>query len=87
VLATLPGDVYQLTYRLPPHPERYEIFLEARGYYLEWMRREWFAEQNSGLALGLFLDPAASLRRLAPAYKQVEPDIERLFWSSRYAKP
>ena len=42
VLATLPGDVYQLTYRLPPHPERYEIFLEARGYYLEWMReRTW----------------------------------------------
>jgi len=87
VLTTLPGDKYELTYRLPPHPERYELFLEARGYYIEWMRREWFAEQNSGLALGMFLDPAGALKRLAPAYKKVEPDIERVFWNSRYAKP
>ena len=84
VLTTLPGDRYELTYRLPPHPDRYELFLEARGYYLEWMRREWLAEENRAEALGLLFDPAGALRRLAPAYKRVEPDIERLFWGSRY---
>ncbi len=84
VLTTMPGDAYELTYRLPAHPERYELFLEARGYYLEWMRREWFAEEDHAAALGLLLDPANAMRRLAPAYKRVEPDIERLFWNSRY---
>ncbi len=84
-LTTFPGDAYELIYPLPRHPERYELFLEARGYYLEWMRREWLAEENRGLALGVLFDPAGTLRRLAPAYKLVEPDIERLFWNSRYA--
>lgn len=85
VLTTLPGDAYELVYRLPPHPDRLELFLEARGYYLEWMRREWRPEQNPLLALRLAVDPAGSLRALAPAYKRLEPAMERLFWSSRYA--
>ncbi|MBM4184428.1 MAG: hypothetical protein FJ207_09395 [Gemmatimonadetes bacterium] len=37
-LVTLPGDDYELEYRLPERPEEHELFLEARGYYLEWMR-------------------------------------------------
>jgi len=83
-LVTLPGDAYELVYQLPPRPEGLELFLEARGYYLEWMRREWRAEQNPILALRLAIDPAGALRALAPAYKRVEPEMERLFWSSRY---
>jgi hypothetical protein len=83
-LATLPGDVYELVYRLPPHPERLDFFLEARGYYLEWMRREWSPEQNPLLALRLAVDPAGALRALAPAYKRLEPQMEHLFWNSRY---
>ncbi len=83
-LTTLPGDVYELVYRLPPHPDRLELFLEARGYYLEWMRREWSPEQNPLLALRLAVDPAGALRALAPAYKRLEPQMERLFWNSRY---
>jgi hypothetical protein len=83
-LTTLPGDAYELVYRLPPDPGRYELFLEARGYYLEWMRREWLVEQNPALALRMVLDPGGALRSLAPAFKRVEPDMERVFWSSRY---
>jgi hypothetical protein len=85
VLTTLPGDRYTLHYRLPPSPERYELFLEARGYYLEWMRREWLAEENRALAFGMFVDPGQALRRLAPAFKRIEPEMERVFWGSRYA--
>ncbi len=48
-IVTLPGDAYQLAYRLPEHPERYELFLESRGYYLEWMRREWMADESPSL--------------------------------------
>ncbi|PYP32801.1 MAG: hypothetical protein DMD49_04870 [Gemmatimonadetes bacterium] len=83
-LVTLPGDAYELVYQLPPRPEGLELFLEARGYYLEWMRREWRAEQNPILALRLAIDPAGALRALAPAFKRLEPEMERLFWSSRY---
>jgi hypothetical protein len=83
-LTTLPGDEYELVYRLPPEPDGYELFLEARGYYLEWMRREWLAEENPPRALQMVLDPAGALRALAPEFKRLEPDIERTFWESRY---
>jgi hypothetical protein len=85
-LVTLPGDSYDLGYRLPPHPEQYELFLESRGYYLEWMRREWLAEENLALAAQILLDPAGAARTLAPAFKRREPDLERLFWNSRYVR-
>lgn len=85
-LVTLPGDVYDVTYRLPPRPGDYDLFLEARGYYLEWMRREWMAEENPLQAARLLLDPEGALRALAPSFKEVEPGIERLFWNSRYAR-
>ena len=83
-LVTLPGDAYDISYRLPENPSRYELFLEARGYYLEWMRQEWLAEENALAAARLVFDPAGTLRALAPAYKRQEPDMERLFWNSRY---
>ncbi|MEP7226797.1 MAG: hypothetical protein ABI785_05510 [Gemmatimonadales bacterium] len=83
-LVTLPGDEYDLMYRLPARPREYELFLESRGYYLEWMRREWLAEENLALATQIILDPASALRRLAPAFKRQEPELERLFWNSRY---
>ena len=83
-LVTLPGDAYDLIYRLPARPKEYELFLESRGYYLEWMRREWLAEENLALAAQILLDPAGAVRALAPAFKRREPELERLFWNSRY---
>jgi hypothetical protein len=86
-LTTLPGDEFELAYRLPEHPERLELFLEARGYYLEWMRREWMAETNPRSAARLLLDPEDMLRDLARPYKRQEATMDSLFWNSRYAKP
>lgn len=83
-LVTLPGDAYVLEYRLPEHPERHELFLESRGYYLEWMRREWLSEENPLRALQMVADPAGALRALAPAFKRHEPEMEQAFWRSRY---
>jgi hypothetical protein len=84
-LITLPGDRYTLVYELPPDPETCEPFLESRGYYLEWMREEWLAEENPGLAALLLGRPDLALRMLAPAFKEMEPDMESQFWGSRYA--
>ena len=83
-LVTYPGDRYTLIYRLPGDASGYELFLDSRGYYLEWMRDEWLAETNVAGAAGMLLDPAGTLRRLAPAYKKVEAQMDSAFWRSKY---
>ncbi len=86
-IVTQPGDSYLLEYQLPSDRGPLELFLDSRGYYLEWMRKEWVAEQAPLRGLQMVLDPAGALRRFAPAYKRVEPEIEQMFWRSRYAQP
>ena len=85
-LTTMPGDEYTLVYRLPEHPQRYELFLESRGYYLEWMREEWMAEENPTRAAMLLLDPAGAMKLLAPEFKRREAEMETAFWGSRYVR-
>jgi hypothetical protein len=87
VLAAMPGDEYALVYDLPGEPGAQELFLDSQGYYLEWMRDEWLADESEvGLAMMLYA-PALALRVLAPKFKQLEPTIEEMFWNSRYAAP
>ncbi|MDE0685119.1 MAG: hypothetical protein OXI63_19515 [Candidatus Poribacteria bacterium] len=85
-LTTLPGDTYTLVYQLPKDFESYELFLESRGYYLEWMREKWLADENPALAAMMVFNPERALRVLAPEFKKVEVDIEKKFWGSRYEK-
>jgi hypothetical protein len=87
VLTTMPGDAYTLRYELPADGRRYDLFLESRGYYLEWIRKEWLADENPDRVREMLFEPRAALRRLAPAYKEVEESMEDTFWSSRYARP
>lgn len=86
VLTTLPGDAYNLMYRLPEDFGRYELFLESRGYYLEWMRSEWLAEEDHARAAEMLLDPRSALRHLAAAYKRQEAGMDSVFWRSKYAR-
>jgi len=85
-LVTLPGDEYTIVYRLPNDFARYELFLESRGYYLEWMRQEWMAEESPARAMMMFLQPQEALRRLAPEFKAREAEMEAAFWRSRYVR-
>ena len=84
VLTAFPGDVYTLVYHLPEDFERYELFLESRGYYLEWIREEWLADENPALVAMMLFNPGSALRLLAPEFKKVEATMEELFWNSRY---
>jgi len=84
-LTTYPGDVYTMTYELPDDASDYELFLESSGYYLEWLREEWLAEEDLMKATRMFLDPEGALRELAREFTAVEDDMEEAFWSSRYA--
>jgi hypothetical protein len=85
-LTTFPGDEYMLVYDLPGFAEDYELFVESRGYYIEWMRDEWLADEDMTRAAEMFLAPQQALRRLAPEFKQVEAEMENVFWNSKYAK-
>lgn len=87
VLTTLPGDKYILEYNLPEDVQYPEVFLESRGYYLEWMRQEWLAEESPGQVAGILFSTESMLRKLAPEYKKVESRMEETFWRSRFAKP
>ncbi len=88
MLVTLPGDRYTLTYKLPPSGSgEYAVFLESRGYYLEWIRTEWLKEENPLRLAEMFLNPRSALKRLAPEYKRKEAQMEYYFWRSRYARP
>jgi hypothetical protein len=85
-LVTQPGDAYRITFEVPRRLEQAEFFLESRGYYYEWQRAEWLAEEDAALAALIFEQPAAALRRLAAPYKMREASAERTFWNSRFRR-
>jgi hypothetical protein len=80
-LVTYPGDRYTFGFELPGGEQ--ELFLESRGFYYEWIRKQWLPEQSSLELARLLLDPRGALRRLAPRYKQLEASMEQTFWQSR----
>lgn len=85
-LTTFPGDEYTLIYQLPEDYRSRELFLESKGYYLEWIRDEWLEEENLPKAMEMMFNPQAALKRLASEYKMVEADMEEDFWNSKYEK-
>jgi hypothetical protein len=80
-LVTYPRDAYTIRFELPPGDQ--ELFLESRGYYYEWIRNSWLAEESNWDLMRMLLDPEGAMRRLAPAYKRIEGDMDRIFWQSR----
>lgn len=84
-LTTLPGDGYAVRYRVPESTQPVSYFLAVRGYYLEWMREDWLAEENPLAAATLLADPARAMKTLAPRFAAMEPTMERSFWGSRHA--
>ncbi len=85
-LITVPGDEYRIAFDLPEAPHGLELFLESEGYYYEWMRDEWLAEEDEEMATLVVADPAEALRRMAGSFKGREGDMERAFWASRFQR-
>ena len=86
MLVTMPGDSHKIGYDLPNDFQLYELFLESQGYYLEWIRPNWLAEENLKKTLMMFTDPEGFLKEIAPEFKKVEPQLEELFWRSKYVR-
>ncbi|EDM75028.1 hypothetical protein PPSIR1_17045 [Plesiocystis pacifica SIR-1] len=80
-LISYPGDVWTLDYALPPGSQA--LFLASEGFYWEWTREDWLAEQSALEAARFFADPRATLRRLAPDFAAMEGELEPVFWKTR----
>lgn len=82
-LISMPGSAYRFSFNLPDEGESYELFLQSRGYYLEWMRDSWRKESNL-FKLNQFVNhPKQYLKSEAKAYKQQEASMEAAFWDSK----
>lgn len=84
-LVTVPGDTYRIWFTVPDGGE-YDLFLDTSGYYYEWIREEWLEEESSERTAELLLSPEEALKSMAPGFKEIEPRMERLFWSSRFRR-
>ncbi len=82
-LYSMPGDEYKFTFHLPEEHNDFEIFLYAKGYYLEWMREHWIKDKNLGKFKQMMLSPAQYLEDEASSYKMYETTMEQEFWDSR----
>ena len=85
-LVTLPGDTYTLKYQVPESDLNYEFFIETKGYYLEWMRDEWVAEEDHKKVIMMFARPSTFFKTHATQFKALEPKMEETFWRSKYVK-
>ncbi len=84
-LETFPGDSYRFSFEgIDGDPA---LFLESRGYYYEWIREQWLAEEDPTAAARFMLDFRGTLRRLAPAYERIRPAMDELFFESRIGEP
>ena len=84
-LVTVPGDAYRIWFTIP-EGEEYQLFLDSRGYYYEWVREAWIEDESAPLAASVMFRPREALRTMAPGFKKLEPEMERLFWSSRFRR-
>lgn len=85
-MVTAMGDEVRMTFEMPADSPEYEIFLESRGYYYEWNRSEWIAEEDPLMVATMLYWPARALRTLAPDYKALEADMDQSFWASRFRR-
>ncbi len=83
MLVNNPGTSYTLVYPLPEGD--YDVFLKSEGYYTEWMRGEWLAEENPEMVNLMVKNPEKWLELMAPRYKAQEAGMEALFWSSKFS--
>ncbi|MEM1026344.1 MAG: hypothetical protein AAGD10_18360 [Myxococcota bacterium] len=86
-LITLGGQSLRLAFAL--EGGRRELFLDATGFYHEWIRPDWADNRAQDLeAFERYLDrPMAAFRDFAPVYKHMEPWLEDAFWAGTIRAP
>jgi len=85
-LVSFPGDEFNLQFDFPKlaKDEKYELFLYAKGYYLEWMRKVWLNGKDLPRLRKMLLHDKRTWRELAIEFKTMEHEMETVFWDSKY---
>lgn len=84
-LVSMPGDKYHVKWVIPGSIESSNaLFLEARGYYIEWMRSNWLNDKNLKQLNVLLRQPKKWLKNQTRDFKKYESSMEKDFWNSRY---
>lgn len=82
-LVTTPTDEFELKFDLPDPNQKYELFLESNGYYIEWVRKQWTEDKDIKKLYRLIKNDSETWKEIAQDFKKEESDMERLFWSSK----
>ena len=85
-LISLPGNEFRLKFELPeiPRTKEFELFLSTKGYYLEWIRKEWLEEKDIAKLRKMMTLDKKTWRELAIEFKSMEQEMETVFWNSKY---
>jgi len=87
-LVSMPGDKYLVRWVISGKTAQDNaLFLEASGYYIEWMRSNWLQDKDLKQLNTLLNNPKKWLRKQTRDYKKYESQMERDFWNSRYLPP
>ena len=86
---SMPGDEYKLQYSLPEIKNKdydYQVFLDAKGYYIEWMRASWLKDKDLLALKSMLENPVKWLNGETSNYKKYEREMEKQFWESKWTK-
>lgn len=78
-----PGNDFKLNFNFPTINTPYSLFLYSKGYYIEWMRKEWIKDKNLTKLRQMVYKPKRFLRKEAKNYKKYEDQMEQVFWNSK----
>ncbi len=81
-LYSMPGDEFRFIFKMPSNKD-YQLMLQSKGYYLEWMREHWIKDKNLLELNQMINNPAKYLKQETKLYKQYESSMEELFWNSK----
>lgn len=82
-LVSMPGSSYRMYFKLPGENQKYQLFLQSKGYYIEWMRDHWLKDKNRAKLWQMVMMPKWYYKSEARRYKTYEKNLEHIFWDSR----
>ena len=85
-LISMPGDEYNIYYKLPEDRKIVDLFVKSQGYYIEWLREDWFKDQDLAKIQMMYVFPRKFFTEMAPWYKNIENEMETIFWNSHYVR-
>ena len=87
-LVTYPAEAYHAIFQVPKQKDNLNrtYFLKSKGYYIEWLRQEWFIPYNEdSLVQELKMDDE-TITKTARLWKSKKNDFEKDFFSSKISK-